>query len=343
MIWVSLSALRFFLAFIVFICHFFTFFYQIPDSIHLKFLAYFLRLLGLPAVIGFLLISGYSIAHSVHNKVKGFYKRRILRLYPLYFISILYSFVPFLIKGQNLIVLTGVSSEGNFRLPSFENTILNMSFLQFITGDQLSSNRVVWSLALEVSLYLLAPFLIRINSVTLLVLSIVSSCIYVIYPLTNLPYFSGIPLGLNIIFLGWPWLLGFYYYSYKDILKSSNILYVSGCLTLILNLMFSLRTHSLIVIAASAVTQLSIYTISCFILINSNTFIINPVIINVFNILGKLSYPLYLFHIPTSIICYSVLGFRNFWAHTYFVILISYLMLILFDNNSKLQKTKLEK
>jgi peptidoglycan/LPS O-acetylase OafA/YrhL len=91
--WKVLAGLRFFLAWIVVCYHLKNF---IPDY-GKDFLCTFGKLNGLTAVLGFLLISGYSIAHSLTKNPEGFYNRRFLRIYPLYFCAVIVSLIPFLI------------------------------------------------------------------------------------------------------------------------------------------------------------------------------------------------------------------------------------------------------
>jgi peptidoglycan/LPS O-acetylase OafA/YrhL len=43
------------------------------------------------AVLAFLILSGYSIGHSYDRKADGFYRRRLLRIYPMYALAISYS------------------------------------------------------------------------------------------------------------------------------------------------------------------------------------------------------------------------------------------------------------
>src|SRR6218665_3154567 len=46
---------------------------------------------GKAAVIGFLMISGYSIHASLEREPDGFLLRRFLRVYPLYFLCVLFT------------------------------------------------------------------------------------------------------------------------------------------------------------------------------------------------------------------------------------------------------------
>jgi peptidoglycan/LPS O-acetylase OafA/YrhL len=84
--WASLAVLRFALAMIVFATHlvFFTGYGGWTEAVA--------SLDGKAAVIGFLLISGFSIAASSDRDRDGFYRRRFLRVYRLYCFVVLFAF-----------------------------------------------------------------------------------------------------------------------------------------------------------------------------------------------------------------------------------------------------------
>ena len=46
---------------------------------------------GVAAVLGFLLVSGFSICHSLVQKPEGYVRRRFMRIYPLYLVAIVLS------------------------------------------------------------------------------------------------------------------------------------------------------------------------------------------------------------------------------------------------------------
>jgi len=83
--WEILAGLRFFLAWIV-ACGHLNHDFLPKDHAFFQFFSLFG---GKAAVIGFLLVSGYSISASLHKKTEGFYQRRFLRIYPLYFFAVI--------------------------------------------------------------------------------------------------------------------------------------------------------------------------------------------------------------------------------------------------------------
>jgi peptidoglycan/LPS O-acetylase OafA/YrhL len=95
--WNILAGLRFFLAWVAACSHLQHFTAQDDPIVIFQYFS------GFAAVLGFLAISGYSIAHSLHKNPQGFYKRRAFRIYPLYFCSIFVSLIPFLYSGEKII------------------------------------------------------------------------------------------------------------------------------------------------------------------------------------------------------------------------------------------------
>ena len=51
---------------------------------------------GLGCICGLLVISGYSIAHSITTQPKRFYRRRAWRILPVYYATMLLALVPYL-------------------------------------------------------------------------------------------------------------------------------------------------------------------------------------------------------------------------------------------------------
>src|ERR1019366_8528321 len=83
--WEALALLRFFLAWIVLSQHL----TSVTD--HSGWVEALSSFDGKAAVVGFLLVSGYSIAASLDRESEGFYRRRFLRVYPLYFFAIVFA------------------------------------------------------------------------------------------------------------------------------------------------------------------------------------------------------------------------------------------------------------
>jgi peptidoglycan/LPS O-acetylase OafA/YrhL len=297
--WSILAAIRFYLAFLV-ICSHLRWFLPANELI-LSF--------GQPdakaAVIGFLVISGYSIASSVKKSTKGFYKRRIMRLYPIYFASLIFIFVPFWITQTNVIQTINHS----FNAPNPLLIVGNLFFLQNVLIPSISANPVIWTLSLEVILYLFAPFISqKVNDRNLLIFIVFSAICFVLSGYFNLPHFAKLLGGLNIILLGWSWCLGFYYYRNKHLFSAKILLIMIGVLSL------ALYGSPLRIIPYLAVA---------YALILAPKMKLPRILEKIFDFAGNISYPLYLVHVPSLIIANSILGWKSWFSLLSFSIVIS--------------------
>lgn len=322
--WQMLAGLRFFLAWIIFCSHL-TWFVEADQTLLTK----FSKFGGLSAVIGFLLISGYSIAHSVTRKPKGFYKRRILRLYPLYICAVILSIVPFLFSDQTIQVLNS-----EFRRPNLFTIIGNLFFMQGFLVAPIQSNAIVWTLSIEVFCYILAPVLIKTSTKKLIVLLSLSALFFAFYPYLKLSYYSQLQFGLGFALLFWAWLTGFVYFRYE---KSSKKLHLTvmmlslGCFLLEFNKIYNSR--------------LSIFTylLCCLFLVYSPFFKIPNKISHFFEYVGNISYPLYLFHLPSLTFSYAIIGIKNSFVLVFISLLTSVFFYHAIDFYSKRRYREHEK
>ena len=287
--WKILAGLRFILSCIVLSCHL-TYFVSSTNP-----LVFPAKLGGLTAVLGFFLISGYSIANSIKRNPKGFYQRRIFRIYPLYICAIIFSLVPFLILGKNIHLL----GSAEFIQPTVKEVIGNLLFLQGFKIQRLSSDPVVWTLSIEVLCYLLAPLFAKIGNKALLIIIALSSLLYASFPYLHLSYYSDLQYGLGFFMLLWAWLLGFFYFYNQEKTYSRFLLVGLGCLLILVNNLY--------------IDQLGIfvYIFSSLVLIYSPQLKLSKKLLSISNYLGNISYPLYLLHIPSLIVSYSILNIRN--------------------------------
>jgi peptidoglycan/LPS O-acetylase OafA/YrhL len=185
----NLDSLRFFSFLAIF---FFHIFYS-SDFLNYKvyaFLHHFFKN-GDLGVNFFFTLSGFLITYHLLNEekeagsfnLKHFYIRRILRIWPLYYVTFLFGYFLFhyLIK----IVMGG--------LPETANPWLYVFFLgnfnSIINGDPTSSTlSVLWSIAIEEQFYLVWPILLLLvkkHRQLLFLLIVISSLIFRAYHLNN--------------------------------------------------------------------------------------------------------------------------------------------------------------
>jgi peptidoglycan/LPS O-acetylase OafA/YrhL len=251
------------------------------------------------AVLGFFTISGYSIAHSINKTPIGFYKRRFIRIYPLYFLAVIFSLIPYFIGNSELQKVFGLT----FKQSVLWILLCNLTFLQGIVCSSIPSNGALWTLSFEVWCYVIAPALVKISTKKLLLIGFFSALLYLAYSYSfknlGLPSIRHSRLGLSFFTLFWAWLLGFLYFRYKEKNLMKVILMILGYL--ILKLSFSKGNLSILTYVISNLT--SMYSCN----------FISPKYSakQILTFLGDISYPLYLFHMPCLGISSYVLGIKN--------------------------------
>jgi peptidoglycan/LPS O-acetylase OafA/YrhL len=208
--WDILSFLRFFLALIVAATHLDEY------SPHPGVFHWIAKLGAFEAILGFLLISGYSIGNSIQKESQGFFRRRMLRIYPVYLTAIV---IAWLVQRDPF--------TGTFAWM----LVLNLFFLGqlFINYSYVG---VAWSLCLEVWLYALGPVFIRCRALTLEVLIVLSFICYALYTcgrtFFHWSYYSETIGGVNLPCLAFIWITGFYLATSKT--GKKRPLYFAGLL-----------------------------------------------------------------------------------------------------------------
>ncbi|WP_083944157.1 MULTISPECIES: acyltransferase [unclassified Variovorax] len=188
--WSALAGLRFVLAFIVAVTH-------LPDFVAIGTWDFIPKFGAFEAILGFLLISGYSIGASYAKEPEGFLWRRALRIYPVYLAAVA--------------LTCGVFALEHDTFPSAWLVLVNVLFLnQILTSDSFVGP--AWTLALEVWLYCLTPLLFKLRPSTLRALTAASFAAYLAYTcgrtLFHWNYYSGVGFGLNLLLLSFIWLAG---------------------------------------------------------------------------------------------------------------------------------------
>jgi peptidoglycan/LPS O-acetylase OafA/YrhL len=151
----NLDSIRFFAAFLVFISHT----YAYPLLLH-----WHLNLIGRLGVLIFFVLSGFLITYLLlkeHEEngcisLKKFYIRRVLRIWPLYFFSILLTLIIYHTVLRQLHV-----SYGNF--VQYITFLSNFDLISLMKHDIYMlvpmSLRVTWSVSVEEQFYLFWPLL----------------------------------------------------------------------------------------------------------------------------------------------------------------------------------------
>ena len=182
---------------------------------------------GFTAVIGFFLISGYSIAHSIQSRPQGFIRRRLERILPLFLATAVFGLLPSVLLG-GVISLPGAAAVTAPSSWQYGATLLLLNGLVCATPFLLHP---LWSLSCEAAYYLLAPALRRLTLQPLLALILASAFLYVRHSPRSFPDETH---GTATYCLLWAWLTGFVFYRLPQngyrLLRAALILLGGGLL-----------------------------------------------------------------------------------------------------------------
>ena len=156
------------------------------------------RLGAFEAVLGFLVISGYSVTVSLAQRPEGFLRRRLVRVLPVYLVCL----------ALALVVIAFVDRQP---LPGVAETLANALLLnQLVTRTSILGP--AWSLALECWFYALLPLLVALSAGRVRQLAWLSSAAFAAYTaarsLFQWPYYAGIGFGANAALLAFAWFNG---------------------------------------------------------------------------------------------------------------------------------------
>lgn len=207
--WALLAGVRFALALIV--CGVHTYI-VLPENT--LFCSTFYNFGAFCAVLGFLFISGFSIAASMERDRAGFYQRRFERLAPTYFLCFLFALLPFVCidfsSGHN--VATGV----NFDMPTPTQFFLTAFAIAPSPHFIVCTFGQSWSLMLEICFYAMAPLFARASIKILVWIVGLSSLFYIAVPHWGMGSHPTEPLWSNVPALGWAWLLGWIVFYHRE-------------------------------------------------------------------------------------------------------------------------------
>jgi peptidoglycan/LPS O-acetylase OafA/YrhL len=249
------------------------------------------------AILGFLLISGYSISVSYAKQPEGFLIRRMKRLYPVYLAAMAVTCVALLVTHE--------------AQPQWWSLVLNALFLnQLFTTTSFVGP--AWSLSLEFWLYCLAPALLRMSSPRTRALVFGSFACYVIYTplrsLWHLPYYSGVGFGGNLALLSFAWIAGLRLAqagaSSASAMKDVRLLFVGHIvLGAAIQCMYRMKHHALAAFIRNDLLDYAMQALTLvFVWLVFARFVVAPRVSArrswVLRFLGDVSYPLYLLHVP---------------------------------------------
>ncbi len=329
----SINTLRFIAAMMVIFYHYsFTFYHGDLSYVDIPVLRY-LSQYGYLGVDIFFIISGFVIALSAEGRnAYAFFKSRIGRLYPVFWISAIITTL-FLIFGGNLISSEMSLTRFLTNLTMIPTIIWSKETIDFLDG-------AYWTLAIEMKFYFVILLLLvlkqfkRIETFTIpLSLLILLSAVFL-----NIKFDSDLIWIPNFI-------AGVIFYKiYKNGLNTWRIFALIN--TFIASLIFASNRLPYLsegynaVFKSSIVTLYILFSYIFFLLISLNKIKIpnNKYI----NILGLLTYPLYLLHQQIARIIFKYSEIHNiplFFSFTFiliFIFFISFLVHKIFERRGKI-------
>lgn len=275
---------------------------------------------GMLAVQIFYLISGYLmsvilLSKNNYNEIKNFYLNRALRLYPIYWTVALIALISYLLltvfdKNNFFDLYQEVGITGSLILIFSNIFLIGQDWIMFLgikdnliqfTGDFNDSDIEIWkgllvppawTLGLEISFYLIAPFIIKnkIRWISLLVLSLILK-IYMIYIGIGLkdPFsYRFFPAELSFFLLGVfshqiikPW-----YESFK-LLRNTKLVNLVNFIVVFFSVIFFILPYDRLLTSFLLISCVVISLPFLAIFQRSNKFD---------DTIGSLSYPVYICH-----------------------------------------------
>jgi len=328
--WEILAFTRFLLAFIVLIGH-------LSKFTDIGVFKYYNFLGSFEAILGFLLISGLSIGKSISRNKKSYFKRRMQRIYPVYLSSI---------------ALVVILFTQPFSINYVAVILLNVLFLnQALTTSSLVGP--AWTLAVEVWLYALAPVFLKLSLKQLYAIIYISFICYCLYTcgrsLYHWNYYSGTTYGINLILLAFIWVAGFALAIFPNDKKNiainiGLILAAHIGLTILIQAGYRYKNHELDLLVSEDIPRfvarmLCLTWVYMVVIYNHRIPSFSSMTTRIFNLLGNISYPLYLIH--SSIFkAFEKYQVNNFWILLLGSLLAAYLFFIIFDFYSKKRMEK---
>lgn len=260
--------------------------------------------LGYEFVIFFFILSGFSIAFSIHrsNNLFNFYRRRLIRIYPPYLLGVFWAMIVFLLLKE-FAPLWIYGDPNNHTSLSLGNISNFLEVKNIINNIFYSPHGILivqyWSLPHEIIFYLLIPIFIKsIKSYLIVSVVIYLLCI----PFNGITYIGYKYKSIDfILHYNFYFAIGVYLYYFKDFLvlnvwlSKFKIYFISTFLIIFLLMtvikIFLLESNFITEIMASI---LSVISIKYF--LNTNY---TPKLLVFF---GKFSYTIYVVHFASLIL-----------------------------------------
>ncbi|GEM52396.1 acyltransferase family protein [Empedobacter brevis] len=296
----NLTQLRFFLASLVILFHIAEF-CKNRGFPYYNDLAVFFK--GTEAVYVFFTLSGFLIIRNLIQEktstdtidLKRFYKKRILRIFPLYYLILIFGFIYY----NYVIELFGYSNDNNYNL--IQGLSLGLTFFANILATYKPGGilEILWSIAIEEQFYLLiAPIFLIINKKNILKFLFIFTVVYFI--IYHIPFLDILRKYKMLFF----YFSAGGFFSYISLYKAYKLNAVLKSIILVL-FITSLTTNIFI----NNLNDLLYHSV-CTIIFSSSIYVLSLQPYKILNndwlkYLGKISYGIYMYHA----IVFQIVGF----------------------------------
>ena len=275
--------------------------------------------MGVAAVVIFYILAGmvsYKLIHNYYpNQPLLYYKDRLLRILPLYFLVLILSYCIYLAGAKSYFI----SEEPNFIAFVSNIFIIPLSYFMYSHIDKFTLVPPVWSLGVELQFYILAPFILTRRKFLLFFL-LLSLLVYILAAVGVLhtDYF-GYRLLLGVLFI---FLLGGLIHSQNRILLVSVYLLLVLTAVYISIIGYKAPYNYETIFALLVGLPLLKYSL------NKKLRPISLIVIDKY--LGRLSYAVFLLHFPVLwLVNLSVYFHQNLYIILFLTLILSMLALYL--------------
>ena len=279
--------------------------------------------LGASGVTIFFVLSGFLITYLLISEkqndsinIKNFYIRRVLRIWPLYYLILIIGF--FLVPHFDFLYVPQYTTDmGQYtvRLILFSGLLANVAFVYFPT---VAFANILWSVAVEEQFYLIWPLVVKYSK-KLLSIILMLIAVYIAIKLWTIIAFPNSKINALI-----------YRTRFSSMLIGGVGAYIVNKQHCILNFLYN-RLIQMIIIFTFITLLADVFHPKYFNLISAEFFsiVVCCLIVNIatnknsilkleskwFNYFGEISYGLYVYHLFAVILTIkflpNILGFKN--------------------------------